>query len=1331
MSNNPNGGNENYWPASSQQPPAHHYTHAQHQQLHHPLPQPVPQLLTQHLQQHPHSYAVPTAPVVPSSVAGYYQNVPSMVDTFTANPAVYPHPHGSQQHGDEYTDAYGQLIKVVYNPPHQPATGPGLMARPLDEATQNHHPGSNKQGYELFSNNSSFMLAAPGFGFTLHNPQQQQQQPQPPPQAPPATEHQQQQSSVGLSAQFASQAHGAGQPVLQTPVVPPTSPLSVDNANNNTSELISQLVGNWAPTISGTYGNGPSLINETAPGTTSPLLQNANHDPEANKGTDSPTKTGVQKSVVNPVPPTITGTAGSLPVSAVSSQPCPPKVCASRANAAAATTTSVAAVYNQQNDDNSAKLDQNVNKKQRIVAEVKPMRMSYSDVLSKNVSSGVGGAGVIGGAGVGVSMSGNGSASAAVVNGDGINAPPSMATNGSKQTLVNGANGNVNTATKTAGKRESKKASATNGSERKFGAANVITQKDRSNEGSSKKGDRMNGGGTGVAGSSAGLASDGGNGKTDSTTGSRQGQEKGKKSDKSTYRKDKGTARPIGMEGTDAGSLGKARRARRSDESELNGHQNGDDGALLNDETEEERADEFYEDDSEEYDQDSVESEAGAQLGNRGNANGQQQSTQFVYNVKKNTNGSNDTHIEKINPPRMATYRKGGGTSGRGTGAGSRTSSKQQQQQEKLAGLSSSGGKRSARSRKNQKYAFLEKLLLKWLEYTILAIHWLWSLVSDVVYLSLRLAWDYVLSGYQYCWQHARTLRQDFSKNSARPGAWFRGVWLAFDNRFEKDSRWAFWRRCRRQKPTLESTAGKTGTGTPHYKDGRLPSTADEAMSSLLNCKGKDAYSILGVSPECSQEQIRKHYKKIAVLVHPDKNKQPGAEEAFKVLQRSFELIGEPESRKEYDQSLAEALNAEKAWSEINDLLTQLHTKISEAANTISSCKIRHPAREVRFRTRSSRANRLHFNCQNVRMCLSFLFQGDIWAETTFLGFRWKYLAMMEGNVYDITEWANCQKGALSHLQPNSHIYTAFFLLTGCGMLCNFEFFSLSEPNLDDFLNNIYAGQNQQAASQNTSSRRRYLFRPPRIQGVLFPMAEEAIFEFLHSEIVNYTLTKENSKENDLSTLEYIGFTTGYRIIERLTREWPRFKDELDTMKFICTDFWSSIYRKQIDNLRTNHQGVYVLQDNAFRFLTRLSSGSQYLEHAPKEIASLMRLWNIQMNTPANHNPERPFWVVEMQNDEAARKLASRSMSLRCVFELWAHSGQGLQCFHQELRRHVESNQSLAVHFEVDKSFKITVETYNKHFTQKEKVEKIETMQYLPLNGPVNLKNPRRALLLH
>lgn len=69
----------------------------------------------------------------------------------------------------------------------------------------------------------------------------------------------------------------------------------------------------------------------------------------------------------------------------------------------------------------------------------------------------------------------------------------------------------------------------------------------------------------------------------------------------------------------------------------------------------------------------------------------------------------------------------------------------------------------------------------------------------------------------------------------------------------------------------------------------------------------------------------------------------------------------------------------------------------------------------------------------------------------------------------------------------------------------------------------------------------------------------------------NETSQAQDSAKS-ISKLEYIGFSTGYRLIERLTREMPRFKDELDTVKFLCTDFWSSVFKKQVDNLRTNHQ---------------------------------------------------------------------------------------------------------------------------------------------------------------
>ncbi|XP_065095631.1 tRNA (guanine(10)-N2)-methyltransferase homolog isoform X2 [Ochlerotatus camptorhynchus] len=112
------------------------------------------------------------------------------------------------------------------------------------------------------------------------------------------------------------------------------------------------------------------------------------------------------------------------------------------------------------------------------------------------------------------------------------------------------------------------------------------------------------------------------------------------------------------------------------------------------------------------------------------------------------------------------------------------------------------------------------------------------------------------------------------------------------------------------------------------------------------------------------------------------------------------------------------------------------------------------------------------------------------------------------------------------------------------------------------------------------------------------------------------------------------------------------------------------------------------------------------------------------MNTAVNHKPENPFWIVELPDDEAARKLASRSMSLRCIFELWTHSNFH-STFHDQLKGFIKTNQAtLSPVFEKDRSFKITVETFNKHFSQTEKVAKIETLNYLPAQGPVNLKTP-------
>ena len=115
-------------------------------------------------------------------------------------------------------------------------------------------------------------------------------------------------------------------------------------------------------------------------------------------------------------------------------------------------------------------------------------------------------------------------------------------------------------------------------------------------------------------------------------------------------------------------------------------------------------------------------------------------------------------------------------------------------------------------------------------------------------------------------------------------------------------------------------------------------------------------------------------------------------------------------------------------------------------------------------------------------------------------------------------------------------------------------------------------------------------------------MVDETLFDYLHMSIVDY-YSKEDDKDSDSSML-YLsqigkrvvictsirlnfvsGYRVGYSLSERLSKENPRYRDELDTVKYLCKELWISLFKKQVDNLRTNHQGVYVIHDGRFRLL--------------------------------------------------------------------------------------------------------------------------------------------------
>ena len=65
----------------------------------------------------------------------------------------------------------------------------------------------------------------------------------------------------------------------------------------------------------------------------------------------------------------------------------------------------------------------------------------------------------------------------------------------------------------------------------------------------------------------------------------------------------------------------------------------------------------------------------------------------------------------------------------------------------------------------------------------------------------------------------------------------------------------------------------------------------------------KDYYEILSVPRNCSQEDIKKAFRKLALKYHPDRNKgDPSAEQKFKEAAGAYEILGDAKKRAQYDQ---------------------------------------------------------------------------------------------------------------------------------------------------------------------------------------------------------------------------------------------------------------------------------------------------------------------------------------------------------------------------------------------------------------------------------------------
>eukprot|EP00408_Alexandrium_pacificum_P066266 CAMPEP_0171174218 /NCGR_PEP_ID=MMETSP0790-20130122/10615_1 /TAXON_ID=2925 /ORGANISM="Alexandrium catenella, Strain OF101" /LENGTH=618 /DNA_ID=CAMNT_0011639087 /DNA_START=9 /DNA_END=1862 /DNA_ORIENTATION=+ len=80
---------------------------------------------------------------------------------------------------------------------------------------------------------------------------------------------------------------------------------------------------------------------------------------------------------------------------------------------------------------------------------------------------------------------------------------------------------------------------------------------------------------------------------------------------------------------------------------------------------------------------------------------------------------------------------------------------------------------------------------------------------------------------------------------------------------------------------------------------------AEEKKASIAeSISGGTYYQILGVPPNASGDDIKNQYRKLALKLHPDKNRDdPNATERFQELQEAYEVLSDAERRTAYDQN--------------------------------------------------------------------------------------------------------------------------------------------------------------------------------------------------------------------------------------------------------------------------------------------------------------------------------------------------------------------------------------------------------------------------------------------
>ncbi|KAJ2916802.1 hypothetical protein MD484_g3603, partial [Candolleomyces efflorescens] len=107
------------------------------------------------------------------------------------------------------------------------------------------------------------------------------------------------------------------------------------------------------------------------------------------------------------------------------------------------------------------------------------------------------------------------------------------------------------------------------------------------------------------------------------------------------------------------------------------------------------------------------------------------------------------------------------------------------------------------------------------------------------------------------------------------------------------------------------------------------------------------------------------------------------------------------------------------------------------------------------------------------------------------------------------------------------------------------------------------------------------------------------------------------------------------------------------------------------------------------------------------------------LDDPECNDPERPFMVLELENEEQARILAKRCILVKAIYDYYGHGSS-----YADLHKTNQSNREKWAAYIPDTSFKFFVSAFNHKIPQRRQRDVIESFAYMGFLGEINMKNP-------